>query len=71
VTNWASNSGSVIDANTRKVVATIPVGARPTGVAVDQRDGLVYVVNSGEGNVSVLGPGAPAPTDTPAASPAP
>jgi YVTN family beta-propeller protein len=33
---------------------TIPVGSDPFGVAVNPSNGLVYVTNSGSGNVSVL-----------------
>src|SRR5690349_19836572 len=39
---------------TPAVIATVPVGAGPTGVAVDTAAGKVYVVNGGANSVSVL-----------------
>ena len=51
VTNSGSNTISVIDGKTNKVVATIPVGASPHGVvALDSPVGgfgPIYVTNSG------------------------
>ncbi|MFE7796772.1 YncE family protein [Nocardia sp. NPDC057440] len=47
---------SMIDAVTETVTATVEVGSRPEGVAVDAHTGHTYVVNSGEGTVSVIGP---------------
>ena len=37
-----------------QVVATIPVGASPSGVVVNTDSGLVYVANSGSQSVSVI-----------------
>jgi YVTN family beta-propeller protein len=57
VTNWDSNSVSVIDTVTNKVIATEPVGKGPNGVAVTPDGSKVYVANSGEyssGYVSVI-----------------
>ena len=57
-TAYVANSGagtvSVIDAATRAVTATIPVGSGPDGVAVDPAAGTVYVVNNLAGTVSVI-----------------
>jgi len=36
------------------VMATIAVGNSPDGVDVDAGRNLVYVTNSGDGNISVL-----------------
>jgi DNA-binding beta-propeller fold protein YncE len=44
---------SVINGQTNAVVATIPVGLRPGGVAVNGKLNRAYVANSG-GTVSVL-----------------
>ena len=54
ITNADSDNVSVIDTATDTVVATIPVGAGPTGVAVNAAGTRVYVSNTGSGNVSVI-----------------
>ena len=52
VANSGSNTVSVIDKDTNAVVATVPVGERPTGVlAVGSR---IYVTNHLSGTVSVI-----------------
>jgi YVTN family beta-propeller protein len=43
---------SVIDARTHQVVATVPVGGYPEGIAV--HGGRVYVVNWMDDNVAVM-----------------
>ena len=45
---------SVIDASTRTVTATVPVGKDPDGVAVDPGTHTVYVTNFGDDTVSVI-----------------
>src|SRR5215813_91171 len=45
VTNGADNTVSVIDTGANSVVATTPVGAGPTGVAVTPDGTRVYVTN--------------------------
>jgi len=52
--NGASNTVSVINTTTNAVVADIPVGANPGGVAVSPDGKLVYVANSQSSNVSVI-----------------
>ena len=58
VTNSGSNTISVIDGKTNKVVATIPVGTSPHGVvALDSPVGgfsTIYVTNSGSNTISVI-----------------
>jgi len=44
----------VIDENTQAVVATIPVGEQPVGVAITPDGRLVYVANSGDGTISAI-----------------
>ncbi len=45
---------SVAATSTLAVITTIPVGATPFGVAVNQGDDTVYVTNRGSDNVSVI-----------------
>jgi YVTN family beta-propeller protein len=54
VTNSGANTLSVIDADSDKVTATIPVGAKPWGVAVSSDGATAYVSNSGADSVSVV-----------------
>ncbi|MGB9930086.1 MAG: DUF7507 domain-containing protein, partial [Methanosarcina sp.] len=54
ITNEAGNTISVIDIPTNTVVATIPVGTGPVGVAVSPDGTKVYVPNNGNDNVSVI-----------------
>src|SRR3989475_8208957 len=54
VTNEKSDNVTVIDAATRKVIQTIPVGKRPRGVAVSPDGRRVYVTNSNSDSLSVI-----------------
>jgi YVTN family beta-propeller protein len=54
VVNTDSNTVSVIDAKTDRVIATIPVGANPHGIITSITLGKVYVSNSGSNSVSVI-----------------
>ena len=54
VTNSGSYTISVIDGKTNKVVATIPSGYLPNGVASDETYSKIYVTNSGSNNISVI-----------------
>lgn len=45
---------SVIDGSTNAVVATVPVGQTPSGIAFDPSDGDIYVANSASDTVSVI-----------------
>jgi DNA-binding beta-propeller fold protein YncE len=51
---------SVINAATRTVTATIPVGSYPDGVAVNPATHTAYVASSGAGTVSVISAAGPA-----------
>jgi YVTN family beta-propeller protein len=46
VTNLFSSTVSVINTATNAVIATVPVGIGPVGVAVAPNGGRVYVTNS-------------------------
>jgi YVTN family beta-propeller protein len=54
VPNYDDNTVSVIDPATNSVVATLAVGKRPSGVAINPAGTAVYVTNSGGGTVSVI-----------------
>src|SRR5438876_258872 len=54
VTNEKSDNVTVIDAATRKVIQSIPVGKRPRGVAVSPDGRRVYVTNSNSDTLSVI-----------------
>jgi YVTN family beta-propeller protein len=54
VANLNDGTVSVIDASTRTVTATVPVGSTPNEVAVDPGTHTVYVNNDGDGTVSVI-----------------
>src|SRR5262245_47444915 len=54
VANLGANTVSVIDTETSAVVATIPVGDNPDGVAATPDGRLVYVANFLSDDVSVI-----------------
>jgi YVTN family beta-propeller protein len=54
VANSLGNSVSVIDTTTNLVVATIPVGLQPTGVALTPDGIYLHVANQGSNTVSVI-----------------
>lgn len=54
ITNAASDTVSVIDTTSNTVVATVPVGDGPYGVAVNPAGTRAYVTNANSNNVSVL-----------------
>ena len=49
-------SSEIGTANAQKysVIATIPVGKSPFGVAINPTNGLIYVANAGSNTVSVV-----------------
>ena len=57
ITNGLSDSVSVIDTVTNKVVATVPVGSGPFGVAVNPSGTRVYVGNLTLNRISVIDTG--------------
>ncbi|MFF5449359.1 PQQ-binding-like beta-propeller repeat protein [Streptomyces sp. NPDC012888] len=52
----STSDGTVkrIDAASHGVSATVPVGARPEGLAFEPHSDRVYVANSGDGTVSAI-----------------
>ena len=51
-TGQASNSVSVVDADSHGVRTTLPVGEKPTRIAIDEASGMVLVLNSGATTVT-------------------
>ncbi len=54
IANEISNSVSVVDLQTHKVLEEIEVGERPTGIAFDTYTNRIYVTNSGSDSVSII-----------------
>lgn len=54
ITNQGSHDVSVIDLALQKVVATVPVGRSPAGVAASSRTGRVFVSNPDSKTISVI-----------------
>src|SRR5256885_7509941 len=54
VTDERSNNVTVISDSTNAVIANIPVGSYPIGLACDSGKGEVFVTNSGSNNVTVI-----------------
>ena len=57
VANYGSGSVSVISDSTKAVVATIPVGKGPVGVAHDPIKDSIYVSNVVQGTISIISVG--------------
>ena len=53
--NPDNNSVAAIDANAVALIAEIPVGDNPRGIAV-AADGLIWVTNKGDGTISIIDP---------------
>ncbi len=54
ITNQGAHTVSVVDLQQHKVVNTVAVGKAPVGVAVDNRNQLVYVSNVEGHSLSVI-----------------
>lgn len=54
IANSASDNVSVIDISSNTVIATVPVGQSPYGVAVNPTGTRVYITNIGSNSVSVI-----------------
>ena len=54
ITNGGSNDVSVIDIATNTVVATVPVGTEPAGIAINSAGTRIYVANISSNSVSVI-----------------
>lgn len=54
VANGHGNSVSVIDAASARVIAVVPVGKRPWGIAVTPDGRKVYTANGVSNDVSVI-----------------
>jgi YVTN family beta-propeller protein len=54
VSNRGSDSISFIDLASRREIAQVPVGRRPSGMVLDQQGGKLYVANELSSNLSVI-----------------
>lgn len=54
VVNSGDNSVSVVDPTTNRIVATVPVGSSPRGVAVSPDGSQAWVTSEGDDTVSVI-----------------
>jgi YVTN family beta-propeller protein len=54
VTNYGSDTVSVIDATTHSVVATLPTGDYPSGMAYNPNNRHLYVANTASDTVSII-----------------
>lgn len=54
VANGGTNTVSVIDAGTQRVVGRIPVGRRPWGIAITPNGRRLYTANGVSDDVSVI-----------------
>ncbi len=54
ITNQGADSLSIIDIEQQALIATIPVGHRPAGIAVSHIDSRVYVSNPESKDISVI-----------------
>ena len=54
MTNPRTDTLSVVDGASNAVVATVPLGTWPVGVAVNPRTNRIYVANDNTNNVSVI-----------------
>lgn len=60
VANTGSNTVSVVDAVTNRVMAAVPIGSRPWSLAVDPATHRVYVTHQNSNIITVLAPPRPA-----------
>ena len=54
VSNFGSNSVAVYDIDIGKIVAIMPVGSRPDGLALSQSQNYLLVLDSQSGDVTVI-----------------
>ena len=54
VANNGSDNVSILSGPNLTLLATVPVGSEPTGIAADPATGNVFVANYGSDNVSVI-----------------
>ncbi len=52
--NYGDNTLSILDLQTRKTSATLPVGLHPQGLAVDSKSNRIYVANVQGNSVTVI-----------------
>src|SRR5262249_20639180 len=64
VLNTEADSVTLVDGRALRVLATLPVGRYPIGVAIDDVAGRAYIVNNRANSLSVVGEAPPTVTAT-------
>jgi len=54
VSNFGSNNLAVYDIDLGKVIASLPVGSHPDGLALSRSENYLLVLNSQSGDVTVI-----------------
>ena len=54
VSNFGSNTVAVYDIDMGKLIATLPVGSHPDGLALSQSENYLLVLDSQSGDVTVI-----------------
>ena len=54
VSNFGSNTVAVYDIDNGRVIASLPAGSRPDGLALSANEEYLLVVDSGSGDVAVI-----------------
>src|SRR5437016_13043324 len=54
VSNFGSNSVAVYDIDNGKVIASVPVGSHPDGLALSKSENYLLVLNSASGDITVI-----------------
>jgi YVTN family beta-propeller protein len=54
VPNYYSNTVSVIDGSSNRVIDTVSVGSNPASIAINPKTNMIYIANYGSNTVSVI-----------------
>ncbi len=54
MSNFGSNSVAVYDIDNGRVIASVPVGSHPDGLALSKSENYLLVLNSASGDITVI-----------------